>query len=189
MKPSKKVVAGTAAAFTVAVLGATTPFLKKWEGTDLVAVRDPIGTGHPLTYCNGLTATDGSVKPGQKFTPAQCDARLAKALPKYLNPLQACIKKTIPVHSMAAALDAAYNAGPVAVCRSPMVTRFNEGAIEAGCNAFKGWYISSAGVVRRGLINRRNAEVKLCLQGLAEPQPTQPMPWWQRWARLVTFKS
>src|ERR1700761_2104967 len=106
MKPTKKVVASVAAAgFAASVIAATVPFLKSWEGTDLVAVRDPIGTGHPLTYCNGLTSTDGSVKLGQRFTPAQCDAKLAVSLPKYLAPLQACVKVKAPIKVMAALLD------------------------------------------------------------------------------------
>jgi lysozyme len=73
-----------------------------WEGMDPVAKKDMIGTGHPLTYCQGPTSVDGSVKEGQHFTPAQCDVLLAKALPKYLTPLQKCVTADIPVKSMGA---------------------------------------------------------------------------------------
>jgi lysozyme len=198
MKPSKKVVATSVAAagFTAAVFTTVAPFLKGWEGTDLVAARDKIGTGHPITYCNGLTSTDGKVVIGQRFTPAQCDARLARALPTYLKPLQACIKRPVSVHAMAAALDAAYNAGPVAVCHSPMVAHFNAGDEKAGCSAFKGWYVRASGVVRRGLISRRNSEAKLCLQGASErphwwtdPPPEDVKPWWQRLARKILLRG
>ena len=58
-------------------------FTPGWEGMDSVAKRDAIGTGHPITYCNGLTSVDGSVRVGQHFTKAECDKRLAAALPKY----------------------------------------------------------------------------------------------------------
>ena len=153
--------------------------LPVWEGMDAVAKKDPIGTGHPLTYCQGLTSVDGSVKEGQRFTPAQCDERLAKALPKYLTPLQACINVGIPVKSMGALLDAAYNAGPAAVCKSPMVKKMNAGDIAGGCRAFQGWYTSSAGQVRKGLVARRGgiagdkrkSEMQLCLEGVNEPKP------------------
>src|SRR5579864_8859069 len=121
-KAKTAVAVGGAAAIIAAVL----PFTTKWEGTDLVAKRDMIGTGHPLTYCHGATAADGPVKAGQRFTPAQCDALLVKSLPPYLATLQACVKQPLPVKTMGALLDAAYNAGPAAVCKSPMVRHMNE---------------------------------------------------------------
>lgn len=197
MKHTKKVVAGAV------IIAAAVPFLKGWEGTDLVAKRDMIGTGHPLTYCHGATSVDGAVKSGQRFTPAQCDTILAKSITKYLTPLQTCVKSA-PVKTMAALLDAAYNAGPSAVCHSPMVAKINAGDIKGGCNAFysevrhrpNGWYIYASGRVVKGLINRRKAERGLCLQGLTEPTPrkrwwTDPppddTPWWQRpWAKLMS---
>lgn len=190
MKPTKKVVAKSvvAAGFTAAIVTATVPFLTKWEGTDLVAKPDMIGTGHPLTYCHGATAVDGSVRSGEKFTPAQCDALLAKSLPKYLHPLQACIKEAVPVKIMAAALDASYNAGPLAVCRSAIVSKINAGDLTGACNAFKGWYIRASGRVVKGLINRRVDEKKLCLEGVAEGLPKTPItPWWQHAAKTLLF--
>lgn len=114
MKPSKKIVATSVAAAGLAslVIQSVLPFTIKWEGTDLVAKRDMIGTGHPLTWCHGATsADDKAVRPGQRFTPAQCDAQLAKDLPRYLEPLQACIKHPVPVKVMGAVLDAAYKIG------------------------------------------------------------------------------
>lgn len=189
MKPSKKVLATSVAAagFTALVVQTAVPFLIKWEGTDLVARRDMIGTGHPLTWCHGATsADDKTVKAGQRFTPAQCDAELAKDLPRYLTPLQACIHVALPVKTEGALLDAAYNAGPEAVCKSSMVARMNAGNISAGCAAFTGWYVRASGRVVQGLINRRAAEKKFCLQGVAEglpkPAPEPAKPWWQRWA-------
>src|SRR5580658_6271700 len=99
MKHAKKAIAGAV------IIAAVVPFLKMWEGTDLVAKRDMIGTGHPLTYCHGSTSVDGAVKAGQRFTPAQCDTILAKSIVKYLTPLQACVKNA-PGKTMAALLDA-----------------------------------------------------------------------------------
>jgi lysozyme len=110
---------------------------------------------------------------------------------------------------MAALLDAAYNAGPAAVCRSPMVARINAGDLRAGCDAFRGWYVRSAGQERKGLVARRSgigdgrkSERDLCLEGLketdgdwylhdagriksapapvAEPAKQPAKKWWQR---------
>ena len=155
------------------VIAAAVAFLPGWEGMDKVAKVDRIGTGHPITYCYGQTDEFGTVKVGTKFTKQQCDALLAKSLPKYLAKIEPCVKVPVPDKTMAALLDAAYNAGPAAVCNSPMVRKINAGDLRGGCNAFAGWYVRSDGVVRKGLVARRagdsrKGEKQLCLEGLAE---------------------
>jgi lysozyme len=177
-------------------------FLPAWEGTDRVAKRDMIGTGHPITYCHGQTDEFGKVKVGTRFTDEQCNDMLAASLPRYLVPLQKCVTVALPDKSMAALLDAAYNAGPAAVCRSPMVRLMNAGDVRGGCNAFQGWYTRSDGQVRKGLVARRSgigdgrkSERDLCLEGLNKPAApvTHPAtkaalqvvaapkcPWWRK---------
>lgn len=173
IKTAHKVVGGGAAA----VIALTVPFLSGWEGMDPVAKRDMIGTGHPITYCNGLTSVDGDVKVGQHFTKQECQERLALALPKYLTALDKCIKVPLPKRSAGSLLDGSFNAGSTAVCRSPMLAKMNAGNIRAGCNAFEGWYIRSDHQVRKGLVARRSgigdgrkSERDLCLEGLSEPK-------------------
>ncbi len=181
MAVSKKLPAVTAAA----VIAATTAFLPAWEGMDVVAKRDMIGTGHPMTYCYGQTDEFGKVAAGTRFTKKQCDEFLAKSLPKYLDPIVACVKPDeLPVKVWASLTDAAYNAGPAAVCRSPMVAKINKGDIVGGCNAFDGWYTRSAGQVRRGLVARRagekhgdsrKSERALCLEGIQDSKTKQSL--------------
>jgi lysozyme len=178
----------TKSAATVAGAGAIAAcvaFLPGWEGMDAVAKRDMIGTGHPVTYCYGQTDEFGAVKVGTRFTKAECDAKLAESLPKYLAKIDACLHVDMPDKTKAALLDAAYNAGPAAVCRSPMVAKMNAGDLEAGCNAFAGWYVRSDGVVRKGLVARRDgedhgdhrkSEKGLCLEGLREVALVEPAP-------------
>lgn len=172
MKTTHKVGLGAGSA---AVIAATVAFLPNWEGMDKIARRDVIGTGHPITYCYGQTDEFGDVKVGTRFTKQECDEKLAESLPVYLAAIEKCIKVSLPVKTKAALLDAAYNAGPAAVCRSPMVARMNAGDLRGGCNAFMGWYVRSAGQIRKGLIARRSgigdgrkSERDLCLEGLSE---------------------
>jgi hypothetical protein len=64
-----------------------------------------------------------------------------------------------------------------------MVAKMNSGSLTDGCNAFKSWYIRASGRVVKGLINRRNGEAKLCLEGASEPVnlPEQkPVGFWRR---------
>lgn len=172
------------------IIACCVAFTPTWEGMDSVARRDAIGTGHPVTYCYGQTAEFGAVKPGQKFSKQECDAKLAQSLPTYLNAIEPCVHVPLPDKTMASLLDAAYNAGPAAVCGSPMVKRMNAGNVSAGCHAFDGWYVRSDGQVRRGLIARRSGdgrkgEKQLCLEGIAEgvhkvAAPIKPVcPWWR----------
>jgi lysozyme len=162
-----------------AVIACCTAFLPNWEGMDKVAKKDMIGTGHPVTYCYGQTDEFGTVKAGTRFTKKECDEKLAESLPVYLERLDKCIRVPLPIKTVSALLDASYNAGPAAVCRSPMLAHMNEGNLRAGCDAFKGWYIRSAGKVRKGLIARRSgigdgrkSERDLCLEGLKESKTT-----------------
>lgn len=179
------------------IIAAAVAFTPGWEGMQAVAQRDAIGTGHPVTYCYGQTDEFGKVKVGTRFTKEECDAKLAQSLPKYLAEIERCIKAPMPDKSMAAFLDASYNAGSAAVCHSPMVRLANSGDLRGACNAFAGWYVRSDGQVRRGLVARRGGdgrkgEKQLCLEGLAEgirtvalPAPAQAAPpkrsWWLSW--------
>src|SRR4051794_28580530 len=64
VKTSHKIAVGSSAG----VIACCVAFTPIWEGMDSVAKVDRIGTGHPITYCNGLTSQDGKVKIGQQFT-------------------------------------------------------------------------------------------------------------------------
>ncbi|WP_426418189.1 lysozyme [Bradyrhizobium genosp. A] len=179
------------------IIAAAVAFTPGWEGMQAVAKRDMIGTGHPVTYCYGQTDEFGKVKVGTRFTKAECDQKLAASLPKYLAEIERCIKAPMPDKSMAAFLDASYNAGSAAVCRSPMVRLANAGDLRGACSAFAGWYVRSDGQVRRGLVARRGGdgrkgEKQLCLEGLTEgtrtvslPEPPPAAPpkrsWWLSW--------
>ena len=178
--------AGAAGAGVIAI---ALVFTSGWEGLWTTAQVDTIGTGHPVTYCYGQTTENGTVRAGQKFTPEQCKDLLAKSLPKYLAQIEPCITVAIPDKSKAALLDAAYNAGPAAVCKSPMVAKMNAGDLRAGCIAFDGWYVRASGKVVKGLINRRSGdsrkgEKELCLEGLETPVARPKMSFW---AKLFSY--
>lgn len=198
MKHAKKAVAGATAALVIA---AVIPFTKGWEGTDLVAKRDMIGTGNPITYCSGLTAHDGKVKVGQRFTQQQCDKLLRPAMLPYWNEIVPCIHVALPVKTAASLLDAAFNAGSPAVCHSPMLVKMNAGDLKGGCAAFPNWYTTTKnhGIrkVVPGLINRRKGDYRLgekglCLQGVKDgiEKPPARKRWWTdppSWASLLNI--
>jgi len=156
-------------------------FIIPWEGLWMTAKVDKIGTGKPVTVCYGATKAElPDLKVGQKFTAQQCKDLLQKSLPKYWNGISPCLHVDIPDEPKAALISAAYNAGPAAVCKSPMVEKMNAGSLKEGCEAFRGWYVRAGGRVVKGLINRRNGEADLCLEGLNKPTPAPQVSWFSQ---------
>lgn len=191
LKTSHKVGGGSAA-----VIAATVLFLPNWEGMDTVAKKDMIGTGHPVTWCYGMTNEVGPVKEGTRFTKKQCDEALAPALAKYWAQIEPCIKIQLPTKTAGSLLDAGWNGGPGRVCKSPMLAKMNAGDIRGGCEAFDGWLVRSDGKVRPGLIDRRAGELHgdkrkseraLCLEGVKEGVAKQKITLWQK--IILAFKS
>jgi lysozyme len=168
MAISRKVGGGIGGAAVIAIA-----FIQPWEGLWTTAKVDTIGTGQPVTVCYGATRAEiPTLKAGQKFTKQECSDLLLKSLPKYWNQIASCIHVDLPDSPKAALISAAYNAGPAAVCKSPMVAKMNAGAVKDGCNAFRGWYVHARGKLVKGLVNRRNGEADLCLSGLDTPKPS-----------------
>ena len=137
-----------------------TPFTARWEGTRLDPYRD---VGGVLTVCTGETRVEM-----RRYTPAQCDAMLQSAIRHdYGPPVLACVPELADNrYALAASIDAAYNAGTAAFCRSPMAARFRLRDWRAGCAAFAPWRATVKGRPVRGLQMRRRDEVALCNRGL-----------------------
>jgi lysozyme len=85
---------------------------------------------------------------------------LAKCVPGFADPRHR--------YAFAASIDAAYNAGTSAFCRSRMAVAFKAGDWIGGCKLFAGWYatarINGVSTPLRGLQRRREAEKALCLR-------------------------
>ena len=67
---------------------------------------------------------------------------------------------------LVAALDASYNAGTGAFCRSPMAANFRVKNWREGCLRFIGWRDTAKGAALPGLVTRRRKESALCMKGL-----------------------
>jgi lysozyme len=144
---------------TAAVAGALTQPNEGYVGK---VYRDPAGY---LTQCYGERQVDPSVI----YSKDQCAAKLRVRMARdYAAPLIKCVPDFADPRfqwAFGAALDAAYNAGPAAVCRSPMARNFNAGKWAEGCVAFRGWYTTARGVQYPGLVRRRNEETAYCITG------------------------
>jgi lysozyme len=81
--------------------------------------------------------------------------------------MRKCLKNpgAIPGKSYVAFVSLTYNIGVGAFCRSTARKRLNRGDIRGACNAAK-WFNKAGGRTIKGLVNRRAAEHRLCLEGL-----------------------
>lgn len=68
-------------------------------------------------------------------------------------------------NQLVAAVSLAYNIGPVAYRRSTVARKFRAGDWRGACNAFLSWSYAGGKQVK-GLLNRRQAERRVCLTGL-----------------------
>ncbi len=132
------------------------------EGLKLVAYKDRLAKDLP-TVCYGETR---GIELGMRFTKAQCDAMLVKALGEFAETsVERCIKAPISDEAYVAFLDLAYNIGPGLFCKSTAVKRWNAGDKAGACESVL-LFNRSGGKVRPGLVNRRQRERALCLKGI-----------------------
>lgn len=113
--------------------------------------------------CYGDTAV-----PMRTYTPEECQVLLEARQQRDYAP---AVLKCVPgfaderrKYAFAASIDAAYNAGIAAFCKSRMARAFNAGQWKAGCEGFRGWYETANHKPLRGLVRRRAAERALCLK-------------------------
>lgn len=132
-----------------------------FEGVKTKAYRDIIGVP---TICFGETR---GVKMGAIKTAAQCKQMLADGLVEFELNMQKCLKDpyAIPDKPYVAFLSLSWNIGVGAFCRSTAARLANAGDLRGACNAITK-FNRAGGRVIQGLVGRRNAEKKLCLEGL-----------------------
>jgi lysozyme len=156
-KRSLAAVVGTAAA---SVLLTNVPL---FEGKVNVAAPDPVGV---VTACYGETQ---NVHLGERFTDAECIARLDPRLAEYAEGADRCtpMLQRTPLQR-AAIVDFAYNEGVATYCRSSITANFRAGNIAAACRSFnesptgKPQYIYAGGEPFPGLKKRRAKERAWC---------------------------
>lgn len=147
-------------AISGAVLALALGGLSQLEGIQYKAYRDIAGVP---TICMGSTA---GVRMGDVATPEEC----YKLTLKEYRQFEAVVLKriTIPlnVNEQVALTYFCYNVGADACAKSTAFRLFNQGRTLDGCHAmalFNKVTIKGRKVVSNGLVNRRAAEVKLCV--------------------------
>lgn len=148
----------------IALVGASaaalmTTTVATWEGKSNDPYRDIVNV---QTVCYGETRVEM-----RRYTDAECEDMLADALGGFARHVMACTPNLRGrPEQLAAATSLAYNIGSAAYCRSTVDRRFDAGNWRGGCDAILMWNRAGNRVVK-GLTRRRQAERKLCLEGLS----------------------
>lgn len=145
-------------------LALAVPFINEHEGVKYKPYVDIAGVP---TVCAGITGVD--VIKGKVYSKRECDALLSKHLSIHQRAVDAAVKVDIPVATRAALYSMSFNIGASAMRSSTAIKLINSGDIRGGCEAIKRWNkitVNSKKVVSKGLVNRREAEYKLCVSEL-----------------------
>lgn len=152
MRTLNKAIAGTALSLALGGLGLH-------EGMEYVAYKDVVGVP---TICAGTTT---GVKMGDTATPAECYKMTLVDYRRFEDIVLRNITIPLRVNEQVALTYFCYNVGP-ACAASTTFRLFNQGRVIDGCQALAMWNkvtINGRKVVSKGLVNRRAAEIKLCV--------------------------
>ncbi len=147
-----KAIGGVAAA---SVIATAAMFISGWEGEVPAAYQDGGGV---WTICDGHTK---DVYQGQRATTAQCREWLSQDIIEHSRGMRACATREFAPEAEAAMLSLTFNIGIAGFCGSSALRRHNAGDDAAACELIRLWNKDNGRVVR-GLVNRRDAESKLC---------------------------
>lgn len=142
----------------VAIASVAAVLASGWEGLRQYAYYDPRPNDPILTVCYGSTQ---DVEKGKKYTLEVCKERLNKDMLVAVEQVEKC-HPNLPDNVLIAFADAVYNIGPKVACKSTASKYLDQGNYEAACKELPRWNKSN-GVVLKGLTNRRNEEMQICL--------------------------
>lgn len=137
----------------------------RFEGTVLHSYRDPLGI---LTACTGHTGRD--VRPGAKYTRAQCESQLVDDLIVHNKIVERCVHVPLEPYERAAYASFAFNVGPgrtgvkdgFCVLKSgatpTFLRRLNAGDHAGACAALSDWKRGGPGIPKRRAIERALCE-------------------------------
>lgn len=129
-----------------------------WEGYNPKVYIDPVGIP---TVCYGHVVPK-SVPVGTSFSSDACHELLASDLRIASDAVERLVTVEIPDHTKAAMISFTYNVGTNNLKRSTLLKLVNEGKWIEACHELPKW-VYAKGKKLKGLVNRRQAEMKLCL--------------------------
>ena len=140
------------------VLALSIPVIKFYEGYHPKAYIDPVGI---LTACYGHT---GDVV-RKTYNRTECEQLLTDDVLKALDGVNRNVLINITNEERAAYTSFVFNVGEGSFRKSTMLKKLNSGDRVGACNELSKW-VYAGGKKLNGLVKRREAERKLCLEGI-----------------------
>ena len=150
-----------------AVMAVCVPLVAGFEGLRQYAYRDPVGIP---TVCFGETK---GIRMGMSFTRAECEGMLSTRLAEFVDGVERCATREMPVEVTAAFGSLSYNIGVGSAasgkgaCGSTAMRLWNAGDGRGACDALLRFRYARGGIPLPGLTIRREKERALCLKGAA----------------------
>lgn len=133
-----------------------------WEGYNSKVYLDAVGIP---TVCYGHVVSK-SIKVGQTFTNEACHNLLVSDLKIAVDAFDKLVVIKTEPYVKAAFISFIYNVGIKSFKNSTALKLLNEGRIVDACHELPKWVYATANGVKvklKGLVNRRQAEMRLCL--------------------------
>lgn len=111
----------------------------------------------------GFGSTDG-VQLGDKITVPEALERLRRDVGDAESAIGRCVKVPLSQGEYDAFVSLAFNIGSNAFCASTLVKRLNAGDYDGACAEIRRW-VYAGGQKLEGLVNRREAEYQMCMEG------------------------
>lgn len=137
------------------------------EGYRNYVYRDPVGIP---TVCYGHTGRH--LQPGKRYTAEECMNILKEDLKVAENAVNGMVKVPISQQEFDAYVSFVYNVGAGNFQSSTLLRKLNAGDRVGACNELLRW-VFARGQRLPGLVNRRQDENKVCLQGVYSQQLPQ----------------
>lgn len=135
---------------------------ESFEGYSETAYPDPVSGAEPYTICWGHVA---GVRPGDTATRAQCEAWLLTDVQTVCDAINRdCTWPGVTQEEFDALTDFGFNLGVAALEGSTLWRLLMAGDLAGADAQFQRWDLAGGHVVR-GLLNRRQAEQRLFMEG------------------------
>jgi lysozyme len=161
MSKAKTIAAGVAGVLAAGALAV--PMIAEFEGFVPVGYPDPaLGVKLP-TACYGATA---GIVIGKRYSEQECANMLAADALRHGLEIAPCLPAELPIETRAAFTSFGFNVGTTKFCASSLSRKARAGDLPGACAELAKW-VYGGGKPMAGLIRRRQAERKLCMEGLS----------------------
>lgn len=156
-KANNLTVPNSGGAATGAINSKGLELVKKFEGLELQAYRDPVGI-----WTIGYGHTGPEVGPGDVISRAEAEALLKQDLSRFEKGVRSLVKVPLNTNQFSALVSFTYNVGTGALSQSTLLSLLNQSNYQGAANQFSRW-VYGDGRVLPGLVRRRNEEKALFL--------------------------